>query len=70
MGEKPANEGGMRLVCGKCGLELEPMRTQFSYLGHSFHTDIPRCPGCGQAFIPEGLAKGRMSEVETSLEDK
>jgi hypothetical protein len=70
MDEKPADEQEIRLVCNMCGLKLEPMKTQFSYLGHSFHTDIPRCPGCGQAFIPEKLAKGRMSEVETSLEDK
>jgi hypothetical protein len=51
-------------------VELEPIKTRFSYLGHTFHTEIPRCPECGQAFIPEELARGRMSEVETSLEDK
>ena len=60
----------IRLLCGTCGVELEMMRTQFSYLGHVFHTNVPRCPKCGQVFITEELAKGRMAEVETSLEDK
>jgi ribosomal protein S27AE len=66
----PARDGERRLTCGKCGLELVLIKSQFSYLGHSFHADIPRCPGCGQAFISEELAKGRISEVETLLEDK
>ncbi len=62
-----AREG---LVCVRCGIPLEPVRTQFSYLGHAFHTEVPRCPACGQVYISEELAAGRMSEVETSLEDK
>ena len=28
------------------------------------------CPSYGQVFIPESLAKGRMAEAETTLEDK
>lgn len=59
-----------KIICSKCFVELLPMKTQFSYLGHSFHTDVPRCPKCGQVFIPEELTTGRMFEVETSLEDK
>jgi transcription initiation factor TFIIIB Brf1 subunit/transcription initiation factor TFIIB len=59
-----------RLVCAKCGIPLEPAKTQFGYLGHKFHTDVPRCPECGQVFISEELARGRIVEVETSLEDK
>jgi ribosomal protein S27AE len=59
-----------KLVCGRCGVPLEPMKTQFGYLGHTFHTEVPRCPRCGMAFIPESLAKGRMAEAEAALEDK
>lgn len=58
------------LVCNRCGVAMTPIKTQFSYLKHSFHTDVPRCPKCGQVFIGEELAKGRMAEVEASLEDK
>ena len=29
-----------------------------------------RCPSCGQVFIPESLAKGKMAQVEVSIEDK
>lgn len=58
------------LICNKCKVELKPERTFFNYLGHSFHTDVPKCPKCGQVFISEDLAKGKMAEVETQLEDK
>jgi len=51
-------------------MELKPEKTYFSYLGHSYYADILKCPGCGEVYIPEELAKGRMSEVETMLEDK
>ena len=58
------------LVCCKCDKNMEPAKTQFSYLGHAFSTEVLRCPSCGQVFIPEELARGRMSEVEMTLEDK
>ncbi|MDR0653239.1 MAG: hypothetical protein LBG12_08020 [Synergistaceae bacterium] len=70
MAANKSADGKGRLLCGTCGVELEMMRTQFSYLGHVFHTNVPRCPKCGQVFIAEELAKDRMAEVETSLEDK
>jgi predicted RNA-binding Zn-ribbon protein involved in translation (DUF1610 family) len=69
-GNKNGGKDGRRMLCGSCGVELEMMRTQFSYLGHAFHAETPRCPKCGQVFITEELAKGRMAEVETALEDK
>ena len=59
-----------RLLCHACGLELAPRRTDFSYLGHEFYADLLACPGCGQVFVPEELAKGRIAEVEMQLEDK
>ena len=42
----------------------------FSYLGKQFEHEVDRCPECGQVYIPEELAKGRMAEVEKILEDK
>ena len=45
-------------------------KTDFTYLGQSFHTDVLRCPDCGQVYIPEDLVNSRMKEVETLLEDK
>ena len=59
-----------KLVCNLCKMELEPTNAHFSYLGHSFRAEAPRCPGCGQVFISEELVKGRMAEVEAQLEDK
>lgn len=41
-----------------------------SYLGHRFSTEMPHCPGCGMVLVPEGLARGKMAEVEQILEDK
>lgn len=58
------------MICHGCQVPLEPRKTDFTYLGHSFYTDVLRCPKCGQVFIPEELAKGRIAEVETQLEDK
>jgi hypothetical protein len=70
MNPDDSGEPGGNLTCGRCQARLEPTKTQFSYLGHSFHTEVPACPVCGQVFISEELARGRMAEVETSLEDK
>ena len=58
------------MICGKCNVELEPAKIYFSYLDHSFDTDVLRCPKCGLPFIPEELASERMAQVEMSLEDK
>lgn len=58
------------LICVKCGIPLVPAKTTLTYLGHVFHTDLPRCKICGQFYISEELAKTRISEVEAELEDK
>ena len=58
------------LICDKCKVKLENAHTTFNYMGHTFHTDLPRCPKCGQVFIDEELARGKMADVETELEDK
>jgi RNase P subunit RPR2 len=56
--------------CGKCNKELVPNKTVFSYLGHTVAHEVLTCPDCGKVFIPEGLAEGKMAEVEEQLEDK
>ena len=59
-----------KLICNECDMELIPTNVNFSYLGHSFRAEVPRCPECGQVFLPEELVKGRIAEVEMELEDK
>ncbi len=59
-----------KLVCFRCKKELVPAKTDFTYLGHSFYTEVPRCPECGQVYISEELVKSRISDVEMQLEDK
>lgn len=58
------------MICCKCQKEMQPGKTSFKYLGNNFTTDLLRCPECGEVYIPEELAKGRMAEVEVQLEDK
>lgn len=58
------------LICSKCQVEMKPAETHFSYLGHVFRHRLLRCPECGQIYVPESLAKGRMAQVEGSLEEK
>ncbi len=59
-----------RLICSKCDKELELKKTDFTYLGYNFFTDLPKCPQCGLVYISEELVKGRISEVEMQMEDK
>jgi hypothetical protein len=56
--------------CGKCNEGLVMKKTVFSYLGHTVAHEVLTCPKCGKIFIPEGLAEGKMAEVEEQLEDK
>lgn len=59
-----------KMTCLKCQVAMEMKQKGFSYLGRVFHTDILTCPVCGQVYVSEDLAKGRMNEVETLMEDK
>ena len=59
-----------RLRCNKCDVELSLKKTNFEYLAHNFFTEIPACPICGQVYVSEELAKGKMAEVEKNLEEK
>lgn len=57
-------------TCGACGVPLEIGKVDVAYLGSAFPVDLARCPSCGLVYIPEGLALGRMLDVEQQLEDK
>ena len=58
------------MECTKCKVEMEVRKTTFLYMGHEMTHPILRCPVCGQAFITEELARGKIAEVEMELEDK
>ena len=58
------------LICGVCGIKLEEAKTTFSYMKHTFTAEVPRCPKCGQVYLSPELVGGRISQVETELEDK
>lgn len=58
------------LICYKCQADLVRQKANFSYLGHLFSAEVLACPNCHQAYVPESLAKGKMAETETLLEDK
>jgi predicted RNA-binding Zn-ribbon protein involved in translation (DUF1610 family) len=61
---------GKGWACAACGVALAPGKVKAAYLGGSFEVELWRCPSCGKALIGEGLARGRMLEVEQALEDK
>ncbi len=66
----PENKEHKKMICFKCQRELEMKKTDFTYLGHSFFTEVPRCPECGIVYVSEELVKDRISQVEMQLEDK
>ncbi|HPR24370.1 MAG TPA: hypothetical protein PLM92_04200 [Bacillota bacterium] len=63
------NDAGT-IVCTKCNVSMEPIDVTFKYLKRSFRHKVLRCSKCGQVYVPEDLAKGRMAEVEAALEEK
>ncbi|MEW5723714.1 MAG: DVU_1557 family redox protein [Thermodesulfobacteriota bacterium] len=60
----------MDWVCQRCDRALEPGKVEVAYQGSVFPADLYRCPGCGQVFVPEDLALGKMAEIEELLEGK
>lgn len=70
MTEKDTASPETEWLCTKCGIPLETGKVEVKYLGNAFPVDLLRCPGCGQAFISESLALGKMADVERILEDK
>lgn len=63
-------EGDVNLICGKCKEPLKPVKVTLSYMDKAFPVELPGCPSCGQVYIPEELARGRILHVEKSLEEK
>ena len=59
-----------RVRCTQCDRKLETASVTIGYMESSFQVDLLRCPKCGQVFIPEDLALGKMLKVEQALEDK
>ena len=56
--------------CDHCNKPLVMTTVRIAYLESAYPVDLPKCPHCGQVFVPENLALGRMAEVEKLLEDK
>ena len=56
--------------CAKCHKELAMLPVELEYLDSLFNVELPTCPSCGFVLIPEGLALGKMYQVEQLLEDK
>ena len=53
-----------------CQIKLTLGKVTLSYLGSSFPVELYTCSQCGQVYIPEELAIGKMHQVESALEDK
>ncbi len=70
MNRNPTNANGTSWWCDQCNVALETGKVNIGYLGSMFPADLLRCPKCGQVFIPEDVALGKMAEVEKLLEDK
>lgn len=58
------------LICAKCGIKLTLGKVTLAYLGSTFPVELYKCSECGQVYIPEELANGKMKQVEAALEDK
>ncbi len=58
------------LLCARCNVPLQLAKVNVAYLGNAFPVELPKCPKCGQVYIEEALALGKMVEVEQQLEDK
>ena len=58
------------ILCERCGVKMVLARADFKYLGHSFHTEVMRCPQCKAVYIPHELAEGKIADAEMALEDK
>ncbi len=59
-----------KIVCDRCGVELVEKKVLLRYLDFEFPADLPACPQCGQVYISEDLVKGKVAQVEATLEDK
>lgn len=58
------------MLCSRCNCSLELAEIHVTYLDRHFTHKVPRCPECGQVYITEELAEGKMAQLEKSLEEK
>jgi hypothetical protein len=65
-----ATVADLRVMCAKHDVALVPGTVELSYQGHTFPVDVLCCPVCGEVLIPEEVARGKMHEVEQTLEEK
>ena len=56
--------------CLLCDALLKLDKVRIDYMNGSFTVELPCCPQCGMALVPEEIALGKMLEVEKLLEDK
>lgn len=61
---------GQDMICVKCGIPFQVGYVTLLYLGHNFPVELYKCPECGLVYVPPGLARGKMLQVEKALEDK
>ena len=59
-----------QMICGKCRLPLEIGKVEMAYQRQKLKADFLKCPRCGLVYISEDIVKGKMLEVERTLEDK
>lgn len=67
---KAAAQPPDNLICSRCRCQLELIDIHVKYLGRHFTHKVPRCPQCGQVYITEELAEGKIAQLEKSLEEK
>ncbi|MCR4963612.1 MAG: hypothetical protein K6B40_07025 [Firmicutes bacterium] len=58
------------LLCCSCQMPLRSAKTHVSYMDSTFSTLLLRCPRCGQPYLDEETALGKVAEVEMILEEK
>lgn len=63
-------ENGAGVLCVPCGETLAPAQVRAAYLKSDFPTRVLACPACGQIYIPWDLVRGKIAEVERTLEEK
>ncbi len=58
------------LICCRCQMPLVAEKSHVSYMDSTFSTILLRCPRCGQPYLDEETALGKVVEVEMALEEK
>ncbi len=68
--DAPTHDADEQLVCHACDTPLTHYKNHVKYLGSQFDVALPQCDQCGIVYVSQGLAQGKMAEVEKILEDK